>query len=123
MDIPQDFSEMASRLVRQGMKEKRHVNSVWESLVIEYEEMYGSLTDSENLVAVVILQNGAEVHVTKFDYSGYDLLIVHGALRDGTIVKVFLHQNSLQVIFSKIPIEKEKPRQKIGFEMKPEHKL
>jgi hypothetical protein len=96
-------------------QKRTYVKPVCERLQTEYISLLSSLTDKEDIVVSIFLSNGLEILVSEFDYDGTNLLIVKGLNSKSQEVTAFVHQSSLQVVFSKVPKGISEPRREIGF--------
>lgn len=98
-----------------------HIRTVWEHLNNEVADLIKTLPEDHELIANVILFNGDMIQVEEFSYAGPNLLIVIGKRNNNKTV-TYIHQSSLQVVFSIVPKDVKVPRKAIGF-IKPDEDL
>lgn len=95
-----------------------HVYTTFKQLKREVDALTQRLSPNEELIATIFLFGGAQLHVLSFAFAGPNLLIVEGLL-NGIKVVSYVHQHSLQVVFSIVAKDVEHPRQPIGFVIPP----
>ncbi|MFI5253514.1 MAG: hypothetical protein ACHQQQ_13900 [Bacteroidota bacterium] len=109
-----DFVDRFSPLTSPHTSYPGHIEGVWEHLQNEYDKITKEISSNEMITVKVILFNGQEIVVNTFGYAGPNFLIVYGFLKDKEIT-AYIHQSSLQVLFSKISKDEKQPRRSIGF--------
>jgi len=91
-----------------------HISGVYNHIQEEYEDLLKKAKPNEDVAATVFLFGGTEITVKTFGYAGPNLLIVNGQIH-GKDVRAYVHQSSLQVIFSLVPKDSKIPRTPLGF--------
>ena len=83
-----------------------------EKSIDEYKE---ELADGEDIRVYVILNDGNKILAQSFGYYNPNMIRVYGLYSDGTNSHALLHQNSIQILLTKVQIDSGDERQEIEF--------
>ena len=97
-----------------GTESPTEFNAVWLHLKDEYRKYQESAKENEEVLATIIMNDGRNVLVKSFGFSGPDFLTTDGWIGSEEVT-VYVHPTALQVIFQKKVIEPERVRRVIGF--------
>ena len=106
--VPREFNPVLDTLRDEWAK---HVLKYLEE---EYNNRVQQASDNQDVIAEICLYGGEKITVAKFGSKWTNIITVDGFL-NGNPVSLWLHQCSLQVLFSTLPKERLKNRPKIGF--------
>lgn len=88
-----------------------------EAQIKDYTE---TLADGEDLLIQVVLLNGSSIFPAWFGYHNPSMIVIDGVDGKGNEVRMLAHQESVQILMTKIPRVENVPRKTIGFQVKTE---